>query len=183
MLRVNHLLAVAAIIAAPALAAAQTPPSPAPAPAAIEEGSTVQLEYTLSEDNGPILDTNKGKAPLTFTQGHQQILPALEKELAGLRTGDAKHVVLKPEEAYGPVDPDAHVEVAKEMLPADSLNVGARLLARNRDGEVRPVTVKEVKDQTVVLDLNHPLAGKTIVFDVKVLAVEPPKASPAKPSN
>ena len=126
---------------------------------------------------GAVLDTNKGKAPLTYTHGEEQIMPALEKSLVGMHAGEEKHVVLKPDEAFGPVDPNALTEVPKDMLPADSRNVGTRLMARNSDGQMRPVTVKEVKDDTIILDLNHPLAGKTIVFDVKVLNVEPPKAA------
>ena len=186
------LITAVLLAALPTAAAAQNPPAPsaAPAPAtaaapgaaaaAIEKGSTVQIEYTLSEDGGAVLDTNKGKEPLTYTHGDDQIMPALEKQLAGMHAGEEKHVVLKPDEAYGPVNPTAVTEVPKEMLPKDSLSVGSRLIARNSEGQMRPVTVKEVKDSTVVLDLNHPLAGKTIVFDVKVLGVEPPKAGEPK---
>jgi len=169
-------------------AAAPTAPTPAAPPAAgspaIEDGATVQLEYTLSDDLGAVLDTNKGQAPLTYTQGSQQLMIALEKQLAGMHTGEAKKVVLKPEDAYGPVDPTALTEVPKESLPADALVAGTPLMARNAAGESRPVVVKEVKEKTVVIDLNHPLAGKTLVFDIKVLSIEPPKAtSPAPPAK
>jgi len=198
MTSTTKLITAVLLAALPTAVAAQNPPTPsaaptpaaAPAPAAtpapastapaIEKGSTVQLEYTLSEDGGAVLDTNKGKEPLTYTHGDEQIMPALEKQLAGMHAGEEKHVVLKPDEAYGPVNPTALTEVPKEMLPKDSLSVGSRLIARNAEGQMRPVTVKEVKESTVVLDLNHPLAGKTIVFDVKVLGVEPPKADGPK---
>lgn len=163
--------------------AAQPPPAQAPAVPAIEKGSTVQLEYTLKDDAGTVLDSNKGQSPLTYTQGERQIMPGLEKELVGLHAGEEKKVVLKPEEAYGPADPSAQTEVPKNLLPPEALTVGARLLARNAAGEQRPVTVKEIKEQTVILDLNHPLAGKTLVFDLKVLGVEPPKAAEPKSSN
>ena len=79
-----------------------------------------------------------------------------------------------PEEAFGVLDPKAEAEVPKDVLPAGAAVVGTRLLARGQDGQPRPVTVKTVKDTTVVLDLNHPLAGKTLFFDVKVVSVEPP---------
>jgi FKBP-type peptidyl-prolyl cis-trans isomerase SlyD len=196
MIRALLLFAVL-VLAAPLGAAAQNPPgaaetqpvpSPPAAAPAIEQGSTVRLEYTLTDDAGAVLDTNKGQTPLTYTQGEEQIISGLEKQLAGMRTGEEKKVVLKPEDAYGPVDPAAQTEVSKEALPPDALVVGARLMARNAAGEGRPVVVKEVKDTTVIIDLNHPLAGKTLVFDVKVLSVEPPKApepkaKDAKPSN
>jgi len=212
MIRADHVLAVLLLLSSPLSAIAQTPPAPAtpeqtqsapgpaPAPAApapatpapatpttgapaIEDGSTVQLEYTLSDDAGAVIDTNKGGAPLTYTHGERQIIPGLEKQLSGMHAGEQKHVVLKPEDGYGPVNPSAETEVPKDMLPPDSLTVGAHLMARNAQGEGRPVTIKEIKETTVVLDLNHPLAGKTLVFDIKVLDVAPPKTGGPKSTN
>lgn len=171
-----HLLAAALFLSAPIAAAAQTQPAQAPASPAIEKGSTVKLEYTLKDDAGTLLDSNKGQAPLTYTQGDEQLMLGLERQLVGMHSGEEKKVVLKPEEAYGPVNPTAETEVPKELLPPNALSVGTRLIARNAGGEQRPVTVKEVKEKTVVLDLNHPLAGKTLVFELKVLGVEPAKA-------
>ena len=142
--------------------------------AVIEKGSSVKIEYTLKDDNGAVLDSNAGKDALAFTQGAKQIIPGLDKALLGMKAGDSKKVTVKPEEAYGVLDPKAEAEVPKDALPAGAAVVGTRLLARGQDGQPRPVTVKTVKDSTVVLDLNHPLAGKTLFFDVKVVSVEPP---------
>ena len=141
---------------------------------AIENGSKVQLEYTLADDNGKVLDSNKGGEPLTFTQGRQEIIPGLEQALDGMRAGEEKKVTLKPADAYGDVDPAAVTEVPKEQIPADALKVGTELVAQNQNGERRTVRIKEIKEDSVIIDLNHPLAGKTLVFDVKVLGVEPP---------
>jgi FKBP-type peptidyl-prolyl cis-trans isomerase SlyD len=164
--------------AAPTSSAAPgSPAAPSASAAAVEQGSTVKLEYTLKDDAGIVLDSNKGQDPLTFTQGADQLMPGLEKEIIGMHAGEEKKVVLKPEDAFGPADPAAQAEVPKGMLPPDALTVGARLMARNASGEQRPVTVKEIKEDTVILDLNHPLAGKTLVFELKVLGVEPPKAA------
>jgi len=143
---------------------------------AIEKGSSVKIEYTLKDDKGAVLDTNAGKEGLAFTQGAQQIIPGLDKALLGMKAGDTKKVTVKPEDAYGPVDPKAEAEVPKDVLPQGAAVVGTRLLARGEDGQPRPVTVKAVKDTTVLLDLNHPLAGQTLLFDVKVVSVEPPAA-------
>jgi FKBP-type peptidyl-prolyl cis-trans isomerase SlyD len=93
-----------------------------------------------------------------------------------MKAGDSKKVTDKPEDAYGALDPKAEAEVPKDALPLGAAVVGTRLLARGQDGQPRPVTVKAVKDSTVVLDLNHPQAGKTLIFDVKVVSVEPPAA-------
>jgi FKBP-type peptidyl-prolyl cis-trans isomerase SlyD len=142
---------------------------------AVENGSTVKLEYTLKDDAGKLIETNKGNDPLTYTQGQQELIPGLEKALNGMRVGDQKQVTVKPEEGYGPLDPAAQTEVPKTMLPPDSLKVGAELVARAPDGQPMFVRIKEIKEQTVIIDLNHPLAGKTLHFDVKVLGVDAPK--------
>ena len=183
MIRAHQILAVILSLAAPIAAAAQATPATAPAAPAIEKGSTVQLEYTLKDDAGAVLDSNKGQSPFTYTQGEAQLMPGLEKQLVGMHVGEEKKVVLPPEEAYGRPDPSAETEVAKDLLPREALTVGARLMARNSTGEQRPVMVKEIKEKTVVLDLNHPLAGKTLVFEVKVLGVEPPKGAEPKSTN
>jgi FKBP-type peptidyl-prolyl cis-trans isomerase SlyD len=181
MILARHLLAAVLLLSAPMVTAAQTPPAETPAAPAIEKGSKVHLEYTLKDDAGAVLDTNKGQAPITYTQGENQILPRLEKELAGLHPGDEKKVTVRPEDGYGPLDPSAQTEVPKETLPPSALTVGAQLMARNAAGEERRVRVKEIKEQTVILDLNHPLAGKTLLFEVKVVGVDPPKTLEPKP--
>jgi FKBP-type peptidyl-prolyl cis-trans isomerase SlyD len=144
-----------------------------PAPS-IQAGSRVSLEYTLRDEGGAVLDTNTGKAPLEYTQGSEQILPALEKALVGLHAGDRKKVTIAPAAGYGEIDPSALTEVPKDRVPADALVVGTELVARTAAGQTRVVRVKEIKPETVVLDLNHPLAGKTLEFDVKIVGVEPP---------
>jgi len=149
-------------------------PAGAQPTAAIEKGSSVKIEYTLKDDKGAVLDTNTGKEALAFTQGAKQIIPGLDNALLGMKAGDSKKVTVKPEDGYGPVDPKAEAEVPKNVLPQGAAVVGTRLLARGQDGQPRPVTVKAVKDTTVLLDLNHPLAGQTLFFDVKVVSVEPP---------
>ncbi len=181
MIRIVKLVVVIAALTAFAAAAAQTPPS-ASGPA-IENGATVELEYTLSDDAGKVLESNKGAKPLSFVQGAQQIIPGLERELVGMHPGEEKKIVVKPEDGYGPVEPAGQVEVPKEALPAESLQIGTRLMARNAAGDARLVIVKEIKEKTVVLDLNHPFAGKTLHFDVKVLGVEVPKGPDSKPSK
>jgi FKBP-type peptidyl-prolyl cis-trans isomerase SlyD len=161
-------LALLALLAAtPAIAQAQ---------AVVEKGSSVKIEYTLKDDKGAVIDTNAGKDALAFTQGSQQIIPGLDKALLGMKVGDSKKVTVKPEDGYGNVDPKAEAEVPKTALPEGAAVVGTRLLARGQDGQPRPVTVKTVKDTTVVLDLNHPLAGKTLFFDIKIVSIEPPAA-------
>jgi FKBP-type peptidyl-prolyl cis-trans isomerase SlyD len=141
---------------------------------AIEHGTTVQIEYTLRDDAGTLLDSNAGAPPLTYVHGERQIIPGLEDALAGLHAGDRTQVTVPPEDAYGTVDPKAVTEVRREVLPPEALVAGTELQARRRDGGTQLVTVKEVRESSVLLDLNHPLAGKTLYFDVRIVDVAPP---------
>lgn len=140
----------------------------------IEPGATVRIEYTLRDDAGTVLDSNAGQAPLAYVHGFHQIIPGLERALAGLRAGDETRVTVPPEEGYGPVDPGAVTEVPRALLPPDAAVPGTELVAQAPGGTTRLVRVKEVHDETVVLDLNHPLAGKTLHFDVRIVEVAPP---------
>jgi len=137
----------------------------------IQKGATVKIEYTLTDEKGKVLDTSKGKEPLTYIDGEGQIIPGLEKALRGLHAGDQKRVVVPPEEAYGPVKP--LIEVPKERIPPQAQRVGYSLMVRNGDRPPIPVQVKEIKEKTIVLDANHPLAGMSLTFEVKVVGVEP----------
>jgi FKBP-type peptidyl-prolyl cis-trans isomerase 2 len=141
-------------------------------PIVIEAGRTVSIEYTLSLDDGTKADSNVGAEPLVYQQGEQQILPALEKELAGMGVNDSKQVELSPEQGYGAVNPALVQEVEAELVPEDARHAGVRLISEDPGGNRRLVRVQEVRDDRIVLELNHPLAGETLHFDVKILAIE-----------
>ena len=134
----------------------------------VQEGALVAIEYTLTDETGEVLDTNVGKEPLTFIQGAGQIVKGLEQELAGLKVGDRKKVQVKPEDGYGLPSEKALQEVPREMIPADAQKPGTMLMTKAEDGRAVPIRVHEVKEKTVVVDFNHPLAGKTLSFDVKI---------------
>ena len=143
----------------------------------IKKGSAVSLEYTLSDEKGKVIESNKGEQPLYFVQGRSEIVRGLEKALEGMAVGGVKHVTVKPEDGFGPIEPAAFREVPKENVPKEALKVGTELVASNAQGESMPVRIHEIRDNTVVIDMNHPMAGKTLVFDIKVLDV---KAATAK---
>ena len=153
----------------------------------VKDGSVVSLQYSLSEEDGKLIESNKGKDPLKYTHGSKQIVPGLEKELAGMTMGGEKRVKVKPEDAYGLVNSKAFQEVPKEQIPANGMKVGATLAAKGPQGQEIPVRIHEIKEKTVVLDLNHPMAGKTLLFDIKILDIQPPVPSsspqPAKPAQ
>ena len=161
------------VLALPAAAlSAEAAPSQAQPTIAVAPGYQVSLEYTLSDEKGAQIQTNKGEAPLIYTPGKQQILPGLEKALDGMHVGEEKDVKLPPEEAYGPIDKEAFQEVPKSKIPAEGLKVGTPLRAQSPDGRTMMARISEIKDDTVVVDLNHPLAGKTLAFHVRILDVK-----------
>jgi len=138
----------------------------------VSSGTRVSIEYTLRLEDKAVIDTNVGSEPLTYVHGSDQIVPGLQKGLEGMRIGESKQVTIKPEEGYGAVNPKDFVEVKKEEVPQDALTVGAQLEGRDDSGRPFYARVVEVKNQTVVLDLNHPLAGKTLFFEVKILDIQ-----------
>lgn len=142
----------------------------------IKTGSIVSFEYTLSDENGKFIESNKGEAPVTYTHGQHEIIPGLENGITGMEINEEKRICVQPEDAYGPVDPKGFKEVAKSEIPAHALEVGTMLHARGPRGEDFSVRVHEIRPETVILDLNHPLAGKVLNFDVKILNVEPGEA-------
>lgn len=137
----------------------------------IKKGTKVSIEYTLTVD-GEQVDSNKGQAPLEYTHGESQIIPGLESKLIGLKKGDTKSVTVQPSEGYGERNDEAFAEVPKASIPAEAHEVGAQLMTQDKEGNVLQPVVAEIKPDTIVLDFNHPLAGKELNFEVKVLEVE-----------
>jgi len=159
-----------------------------PAGGVVADGKQVSLEFTLSLEDKTQVQSNVGKEPLVYTHGAHQIVPGLEKNLAGTKVGETKHVEVAPEEGYGPVDPKRTQEVEVDKIPEGARKVGSKLTGRTPNGQMMFAEVKEIKDKIVVLDMNHPLAGKKLIFDVKVLKVEDapkveaPAMAPAPPA-
>jgi FKBP-type peptidyl-prolyl cis-trans isomerase SlyD len=134
----------------------------------VQQGVLVSIEYTLTDEAGKVIESNIGKEPLTYIHGAGQIVPGLEKELAGMKVGDRKKIQVKPEEGYGLPDPNAVQEILKDKIPMEAQQVGATLMTKAADGRSLPMRIQEIREKTVVVDFNHPLAGKTLNFDVKV---------------
>ncbi len=138
-------------------------------PKAVADDVVVSIDYTLTVD-GEVVDSTEGDAPLNFLQGHQNIIPGLERELAGMKVGDSKKVTVTPAEAYGEVDPENIIDVPRDEFPSEiPLEPGTELEVKNADGEVLSATINEVNGDTVKLDFNHPLAGKSLSFDVTIV--------------
>lgn len=140
--------------------------------AVIATGKKVKFDYTLTVGTETV-ETTTGKEPLAYTQGQGQLIPGLEKALEGMKVGDAKTVVVKPEEGYGLSRPEAVREFPIEKFPQGMTPaVGMILEMQDESGNSYPATVSEVNEKTVKLDFNHPLAGKELKFDVKIVSIE-----------
>ncbi|MBM2805656.1 MAG: Peptidyl-prolyl cis-trans isomerase (modular protein) [Deltaproteobacteria bacterium] len=146
----------------------------------VKDGMLISLEYTLKGADGKVIESSKGREPLKYIHGQRMMIPGLEKELTGMKVGGEKHVTVKPEDAYGAVNAKAFEEVPKEKLPPEGLKVGAILAAKSPTGQVVPMRVHQIKEKSVVMDMNHPMAGKTLVFDVKIVDIQNPPPPPTK---
>lgn len=137
----------------------------------VKEGSTVQVEYTGKLADGTVFDTSEGRDPLQFTIGQQQVIPGFEEGVMGMAVGDSKEIVIEPDNAYGQPRDDLVQQVPRERLPQEA-EVGSMLAVSVAPGQQIPATVKELSDESATLDLNHPLAGKTLHFSITVKDVQ-----------
>lgn len=136
----------------------------------IAHHTVASFNYRLTDDSGELIDGSEGE-PLTYIHGTQSIIPGLEQALEGRRGGDSLQVRLPPELAYGERDEDLVQEVPREALPAEAeIEVGVQFHAESDEGQ-HILTVIGVDGDTVRLDANHPLAGKTLHFDVEITGV------------
>ena len=134
---------------------------------AIEANQIVSIEYEV-KDGDKVVDSNVGGAPLVFMFGKGQIIPGLENGIANMAIGEKGEVVVEPENAYGEYNAEATQEVPADQFAGIDLEVGMTLYGQGEDGQTVQVTVKEIGAETVMIDFNHPLAGKTLMFNVTV---------------
>lgn len=132
----------------------------------------MSIEYTLRLKDESLVASNVGDDPLVYTQGARQIVPGLENGLEGMQVGESKEITIQPEDAYGMVDPQAIQEVKKEHIPPNVQHLGTQLNGKDEKGRPFSVRVVDVKEETVLMDFNHPLAGETLFFVVKVLDIQ-----------
>lgn len=135
-------------------------------------GDTVRIHYTGTLEDGTTFDSSEGRDPLEFTVGSGQIIPGLDAAIPGMSVGEEKTVTIPPENAYGHPNPEARQRVPREGIPADiPLDPGTRLQMSTPDGRTIPVVVVETSDEDVLLDANHPLAGKDLTFAFQLVEI------------
>ena len=142
----------------------------------IQSGRVVRMHYTLRDEDGATIETSRGRDPLAYLHGTGQLIAGLEKALDGSEAGLQTAVTVGPKDAYGEKDPAAVIRAAREDFPPEiELAPGVEVQAETPDGPIT-FTVVSVDEKEAVLDANHPLAGKTLTFDVEVLEVRPATA-------
>jgi peptidylprolyl isomerase len=135
-------------------------------------GNTVKVHYTVSLDDGTVFDSTKDHEPFTFTIGMGAAIPGFEKELMGMSVGESKTVKVSVEDAYGSYYRELIKEVDRDQFPADfKFEIGQRLEIPGDDGQSALVTVIGVSEKSIILDTNHPLAGKELTIDIELLEV------------
>lgn len=137
----------------------------------ISEGKKVSIEYRVSLTDGTEIDSNIGYDSLTFIQGQNEILPALEQALEGLGSGTKTNVKLTPEQAYGPIDDEYFHTVDLDMVPEELRYQGAYLSVEDDNGEFYKARINKINANEAIIDFNHPLAGKSLIYEIKVLDV------------
>jgi FKBP-type peptidyl-prolyl cis-trans isomerase 2 len=141
----------------------------------VSNGSKVSLDYEGRLESGEIFDTSKHgdhSHPLEFEVGSGQVIPGFDKAVLGMKVGEEKEFSIEPEEAYGNVNPELKKEIPKNALPKEQEpKPGMTLIVSTPQGQF-PVKILEVNKDDVVIDLNHPLAGKKLIFKIKLLEIK-----------
>tara|TARA_R100000935_G_scaffold8302_7_gene17512 strand:+ start:140632 stop:141078 length:447 start_codon:yes stop_codon:yes gene_type:complete len=139
----------------------------------VKENNTVKVHYTGKLSDGQVFDSSEGREPIEFTIGKGQMIPGFEKGVIDMKLNEKKTITIAKEEAYGDVNDDLKQEVNKSELPEEiTPKVGMTLVSKHPSGQEMNLLVTEVKDESIVIDANHPLAGKDLTFDLEVVEIK-----------
>jgi FKBP-type peptidyl-prolyl cis-trans isomerase SlyD len=143
-------------------------------PLRIADGTVVSIHFALTLDDGVEVDTSRDSEPLAYLHGHGNLVPGLEDKLAGAQVGAKLDVDVPPEEGYGVFRPDGLQQIPRSAFPPDfEVAEGMQLATEDESGKVVPFWIDQIGDDTVTINMNHPLAGQTLHFAVEVLAIRP----------
>jgi len=139
----------------------------------IEDGRVVSMHYQLKNDAGEVISASTDNEPLVFKYGTGAIIPGLEKELTGRKAGDEFVAVIPPEEGYGEINPCLHAVLKKEAFSGiEEIKPGMQFQTQDENGNSQTIRIMVVENDKVTVDTNHPLAGKTLFFDVRIVSVD-----------
>lgn len=140
---------------------------------AAQKGDTVAVHYTGKLEDGEVFDSSREREPLEFEVGSGQVIPGFDRAVEGLEVGDSREVTLDPEEGYGEPREDLVVDVDRDQFPQESEpEVGRQVQVQVAPGQNRVATITGIEDEAITLDLNHPLAGKPLTFDVELVEIK-----------
>jgi len=139
----------------------------------VKDNDTVKVHYTGKLADGQVFDSSEGKDPIEFTLGQGQLIPGFEKGLINMKLNEKKTINIPKDEAYGDSREDLIQEVQKSELPEEiKPEVGMGLVSKSQDGREMNLVIAEVKEESIVVDGNHPLAGKDLIFDLEVVEIK-----------
>jgi FKBP-type peptidyl-prolyl cis-trans isomerase 2 len=139
----------------------------------VKLNDTVRVHYTGKLDNGQIFDSSLQREPIEFTLGQGQLIPGFEQGVLDMKVNEKKTIQIPHTEAYGEVNKELFHEVEKDKLPKElQLEIGMGLISKAPDGSERQLILHEIKENTIVVDANHPLAGKDLTFEVELVEIK-----------
>lgn len=141
--------------------------------AEVKKGDKIKVEYVGKLEDGTVFDSSeKHDVPLEFTVGSGQIIPGFDEAVLGMEVGEEKEITLPPEKAYGEYNPEFKKEISRDAFESDQeIKPGMMFMVGLQDGRQVPVKIAEIKEDKVLIDLNPPLAGKTLNFKIKVVDI------------
>jgi len=135
-------------------------------------GDTVKVHYTGTLDDGTVFDSSVERDPIQFTLGEKQMIPGFEKGVLGMKVDESKTIKIPSEEAYGPHHAERVIEIPRSQIPSKmKLQTGQTLKLRDQTGGEVIVQVRELTDEKIVMDANHPLAGQDLTFEIKLTEI------------
>ncbi len=138
----------------------------------VKKGDKIKVHYHGKLSNGETFDSSEGREPLEFEVGSGMVIPGFDEGVTGMKVGEKKTISIPFAEAYGPQNPDMLVEMPKDRFPPEmEIEVGMPLVMSDQNGQQFQVTVTEVKEESIMLDANHPLAGKDLTFDLELVEI------------
>ncbi|SIO34418.1 FKBP-type peptidyl-prolyl cis-trans isomerase [Halodesulfovibrio marinisediminis] len=140
--------------------------------AQVKNGDSVKVHYTGTLEDGSVFDSSREREPLEFTLGSGMLIPGFEKAVEGMTVGDSTKVTIPADEAYGQRNDEMIIDVAKTQVPEHITPEVGMLLQLESEGGIMEVVITEVKDESITLDANHPLAGKDLTFEIELVEID-----------
>ena len=139
----------------------------------VKQNDTVVVHYTGKLKTGQVFDSSLEREPMEFTLGQGQLIPGFENGIIDMTVSEKKSIEIPSDEAYGEAKPELILEIEKTQIPEEiKPEIGVRLMSTSPDGNQMPLLITEVKETTIIVDANHPLAGQDLIFEVELIEIK-----------